>query len=515
MGEWKRIALKGALLATLVVAMNFVYEYWLFPQDLKDHSDAGHRLWAVRDSSDILYLGESSDVTVADEDLEKLSISQFLQQYYPAQRLGAVSRGALHLGNYLSLLHNVPADSRVKTVVVTLNLRAFDATWINSKLETALQKEMTLLQPGPPLWRRLLLSLRNYEIKTAAQWAAAARDQWARDTLRFPTPFPYPTVLAWDSAIAAGTDRHDSLPARSAAETSLAGHYVKNFAFQIDPATNPRIHDLDRIVALAQARGWQLVLNLLPENMAQAERLVGTPLTLLMRQNRDLLVARYGSLPSVTLVDQLESLPTEDFLDQNWTTEHYFEHGRRAVADRLARAISPLLPGQMQVPAQQHRLRERFFFNDCEGQVVWSQMQTLDMTHAHSGQQACLTRGPKEQFGVTLSYPMTAFDTTALDSLHFSCWVYPLGADHNASIAWEAGGEQTGYLWDSIQLRRFALPTGRWSQIQFSRVLWPNLPQAEIVKVYPYNPSETAIWFDDIRILYSGKTSENGAQQSP
>lgn len=214
---------------------------------------------------------------------------------------------------------------------------------------------------------------------------------------------------------------------------------------------------------------------------------------------------RYGNLNGITWVNQLGALPTQDFLEPNWTSEHYFEHGRRTVADRLAQAISPLWPGEMQVPVLQHPLQERSFFNDCEGQTVWSQMQTLDAGQAHSGRQACRTQGPKAQFGITLAQPLAAIDTMAVDSMRFSCWVYQEAGDHTASIAWEAGGAKTGYLWDSLQLRNFAIPAGQWTKIEFTTALWPNLAQAEILKVYPYNPSTTAVWFDDIRIIYAGR----------
>ncbi len=508
MGEFKKIALKGLLLLGVLAALNFVYDWFFYRQDIADHSEAGQLLMQVQDSADILHFAESSDFTIGDEDIDKRSTTQFLAEYFPHQRLRPVAKGAMHAGNYHDLLRQLPASSPAKVIVVTMNLRSFDATWIHSKLETALQKEMVLLKPGPSLWRRFMLSLRNYELKSADQRLADVRAQWARDTLHFPYPFPYPTVLAWDSAIAFGLEKRPAdVAPRTEAQTQLACHYVKNFAFQIDPATNPRVRDFDRIVALAQARGWQLVLNLMPENMEMAQQMVGKDLTLLMRQNHDLLVERYGHLPRVTLVDQMESLPNRDFIDQNWTTEHYFEHGRRSVADKVAHAIAALLPGEMQIPPAPAYLQARRFYNDCEGATVWSQMQTLDETRAHSGKKSCKTGGDKAKFGITWTYPVPKLDSMAFDSLRIGCWVYQNSADHPAAMAWEAGGDASGYLWDSLQVKSHVTALGSWQHLQFVVPLWPQFRLAEIVKVYPFNPGEETIWFDDIEIEFLGKNA--------
>jgi hypothetical protein len=507
MEELKKIVPKVLLLLVLLAGMNLLYERLLLPGDIEAYSESAALTLAVQDSSEILYLGESSNVTIADEDVEKLSISQFLGEYFPTVRLGTISKGALHAGNYYDMLRSIPKGSPVKAVVVTMNLRSFNAGWIHSKLETALQKEMVLLKPGPALWRRLMLSLRNYEIKSVEQRLNDAKAQWAKDGLHFPYPAPFHNVAEWDSAFAQLHYKvYDTvLSKQDHANIDLACQYVKTFAFQIDTATNPRIHDFDRIVALSKDRGWKLILNLLPENLEQADRMVGKDLTFLMRENRDLLVARYGHLDNVIVVDRMEALSNAEFIDQNWTTEHYRENGRKTVAEGIASALKPIFPDAFKVPVDDNRIAKGNFFNDCEGGEVWSQMQTLDATHAHSGRSASLTGPEKGQFGLSFTYPIARLDSNKLDSLAFDCWVFPSELGGNVAIAWEAGGEKTGYLWDSLQLRPQLLEANQWQQIHFRVTLWPNFREAEVVKVYPYNPSTVPIWFDDMHISFVGR----------
>ena len=122
------------------------------------------------------------------------------------------------------------------------------------------------------------------------------------------------------------------------AQTELACHYIKAYGFQIDTLRNPRIADFDAIVELAREREWNLVFNLMAENMEKAGYLVGDDLLYLMNANRELLKNYYGSR-GVLVVDNLSRVEDEQFTDQDWTTEHYGERGRKTIAKQVALAL--------------------------------------------------------------------------------------------------------------------------------------------------------------------------------
>ena len=127
------------------------------------------------------------------------------------------------------------------------------------------------------------------------------------------------------------------------AQTELACHYIKAYGFQIDTLKNPRIADFDEIVELARKRGWNLVFNLMAENMQKAEELVGEDLLFLMNENRELLLNYYQS-KGVMVVDNLSLVDDAQFIDQNWTTEHYAEKGRKTVAKHVAHGLKSWYP---------------------------------------------------------------------------------------------------------------------------------------------------------------------------
>lgn len=502
MAELKKIALKGLLLLLVLVGLNFAYEKWQLPKDLEAHSEAGNMLWQLRDSAEVLYLGESSNITIADLDIDKRPISGFLAEYFPGMKVMALSKGALHAGNYFDLLNKMPSSGPLQTVVVTLNLRSFGQPWIYSKLEPALTKEMRLLKPGPAIWNRLMLSYREYE-KASDSEMLNLQDELRREpTLDWQDDFPCHSVHSWDSAL-----NRRAIPlangGSSQKEVELACHYVKAFAFRIQD-DNPRLTDFDAIADLAKSRGWNLVLNLLPENVERAEELVGPRLANLMEENHRKLVQHFSNREGLLLVDNYKLLPNEVFIDQHWTTEHYTEKGRRKVAANVAEAIKTWHPAQYQAVKEMANAKASSFFNDCEGEVIWSQMKTLDKTRAHSGSQSTKL-GKEVKFGLTFTYPVAELDSNMLDSLHFEAWVYMLNSPEKASVAFEIGGDNIEYKWEFWALKAAKPVLGQWTQVEFTLPLWPTTRQAEVIKVYPFSPNQEEFWMDDIKVEFRAR----------
>ena len=57
-----------------------------------------------------------------------------------------------------------------------------------------------------------------------------------------------------------------------------------------------------------------------------------------MNKNAKLLQFYYGR-KGVLVVNNLNEVPNEQFIDQLWTTEHYAQKGRLIIAKNLAKAI--------------------------------------------------------------------------------------------------------------------------------------------------------------------------------
>ena len=339
----KKLLTRIVMVLAMLLILNWVYSQWFFEKDLRKHSDIVELSWqVVDDSCRIIYLGESSNNNFGKEEVSHRKISDFTSDYFPTVKMGDLTKSAGHAQTYYYMLKHVPASSAVETVVVTMNLRSFGPNWIYSRLESALRKQLVLLEDYPPLVNRFVLAFKAYPIKTEDEWVELIYWHRRHDPLNFPYEFPFDNNYAWDSAVGWHGLR-DAEGNRDQEMTELACHYIKSYGFQITD-NNPRVKDFDAIVQLCRERGWNLVFNLMAENVEKANALVGDDLMFLIQRNREYLLNRYGHLDSVTIVDNLDLVPDAEFIDQNWTTEHYYEYGRRLIAHHLAQTLRTLYP---------------------------------------------------------------------------------------------------------------------------------------------------------------------------
>jgi hypothetical protein len=333
----RKILLKCSLLLLVLVMLNWVYRLTFYEEDLREKSAEILDIRNTLHETDIYYFGESSNVTYAESDSVKESISALTARFFPGLRLTNINKYATHAGIYRSWLEAIDAKpGRPAALVVTLNLRSFDAAWIHSKLETQLRESLVMSGPWPAIVNRFLLSLQAFDNKTEQQREQDVLREWRTVELKFPFPFPYKTVAEWDYAMAQGTYLKSD-GSWDMEKIALACHFIKGYAFNLS-GENPRVKDFDAIAEWCRVNDVRLYLNLMAENVQYADSLVGKELVFLMRQNRDYLVNRYHK-GNCRVVDNLESVKGKDFIDQNWTTEHYNYFGRATIAARLADSL--------------------------------------------------------------------------------------------------------------------------------------------------------------------------------
>jgi hypothetical protein len=329
-----KVLYRTIFICLLFVVFNFIYIRFFAEKDIQKHSEIINLVRSIPQESDIIYFGESSNITYAKEDTDKRKISEILNDFYPNLIVSDITKRAGHAGVYKSLLKNIPNNNNHKTIIVTLNLRSFNAQWIYSDLETALDKSLVLINNYPPIINRFLLSFKAYDIKTKKERKNQFISKWKKDVLIFPYKTNISNTYEWDKTMSLKGIK-DAKGMHDYKATELACHYIKAYAFQIDTLSNPRINDFDDIVKYSKARGWNIVFNLLAENVEKAQELVGDDLVYLMKQNTDLLIDYY-SRKGVVVVNNLDLVSNDQYIDQHWTTEHYAEMGRWTIATNIA-----------------------------------------------------------------------------------------------------------------------------------------------------------------------------------
>ena len=329
--DLKKIIVRIAVLTILFYGCNILFIKYFWQAELKKEGPELEKLIKISDSCEIIYFGESSNISYDPVyDSITTSISGLIAEMLPQKTIGDISHQAYHAGIYLPLIKRIPKKGKVKTIIVTLNLRTLDQACINSGLETALQKQALYYSNHPPLWIHLRAALNDYDNVSEHERDHKMWKQWANDKLEIKgIKFPFPNIKSWCEAVKFplpnGTE---DMPKRQ-----LADHYIKAYAFVVNE-NNPRVKDLDEIVEVCKYKYINVVFNILAENTEYADSLVGCPLVQLMRYNRNFLINRYKA-KGVILVDNLESVKGKDYIDKNWTTEHYNYQGRKKIAENI------------------------------------------------------------------------------------------------------------------------------------------------------------------------------------
>ena len=486
----KKFLIRILMAAAMLFVLNWIYTQWFFEKDVVEHSDVLRLVLKMRDDScRIVYLGESSNITCGYWETNKRSISAYLGDYFPGVKTGDVTKEASHAQTYYYMLKNIPRKSPVETVVVTMNLRSFDARWIYSNLETPLRKQLVLMENYPPLMNRFLLALKAYPIKSEAEMDSLTKQHWREDPLVFPFEFEWDNVYQWDSATA-WQGRNNYEGQYDPKWTELTCHYIKSYGFQIRD-DNPRVKDFDDIVALCRKRGWHLVFNLMAENVDKVNGMVGKELMYLMKQNHDYLLNRYGNLEGVTVVDNFNLVRDVNFIDQDWTTEHYYEEGRRIIAKNVAEALKAIYPNEYQDPDS----------------------LKYDVGHYYFGDETC-TLNATSPFGPTLTLPTdslradwervnVAFMMQQADTLHDTrLAVQMLVAQDNAIV---------GYYDVKPQIQKI----GEWDFATYDLPVDSVMRAAQQVKIFVYNPSDDAVQLKNMDISFRPAYLKPGVKGQP
>lgn len=495
----KKLWIKLTALAALIVCLNYIYKCTLFKGDIKLHADAYELIGYMKEqNSEVIYLGESSNNTSRGDDVDKRSISDFIADHFPGVKVTGLTKEASHAQVYYTLLQNIPKSSTVKTVIVTMNLRSFDAYWIYSKLENYIQKSIVFMQPNPPLYNRLMLGLHRYKVTPDSVLEWSYKNSWRNEKLNLPATIPVDNTMQWDSLMNyRGVRNKDST--LNYPLTELACHFIKTYAFNIDTVNNVRIKDFDAIVKLAKQRGWNLYFNLMAENVYMADSLVGDELANIIRSNRDMLMQRYNR-EDVTVIDNLELVPSEEYIDVAWTTEHYAERGRKLVASNVAKHLCKHYTNYYTQPKPKPIEKLKYFYNNCEGNIRWSQMQTITKEEKFEGLQSSYANY-SENFSITLEKPVSII-AAGMTSLHVSFHYLQKAKQSNAIIVVEYINTEQEKKSETKFISELNPQMDVWQNITHTFKLPADFYSKNIFKVYVYNNNYEKIFVDEFKVKF-------------
>lgn len=320
-----------AFLGFIAVLSIWIYNHYIWPLDRKENAYFLEELTNSKDTCDLIYIGESSNLWHHPDSGDIREISKMIEHRSGRKTLN-LSKSAYHIGIYKPIFEHFETLHKLKDVVLTVNLRTFGPPCIHSGLETSLQKDRIFYANEMPFIKKMRAVFSLYDNTDEKTREQSMWKHWSNDTLMLAQKqLKYYTVKNWCSI----PKFLDSAGIEDMNRRILADHYVKAYGFNVN-TNNPRIKDLDALVRRVDTSRYNLHLLILSENTQWADSLAGADLANLIRENRDFIVQRYSNKYSnVHIIDNLESVPPRYFGEKHWTTEHYFWQGRSIIANSI------------------------------------------------------------------------------------------------------------------------------------------------------------------------------------
>lgn len=358
--------------------VNWIYEVTLYPEERYKFSRVAGQLDTAFKTSDIVYLGESSNTSFNPwTDTLGYSVSQWLQYYFDSSvRVTGVSHDGYHVGMFRKMLGLLPErgkNGRMPTLVVTVNLRSFGPAATFNPNEASNQQEAVFYSHRLPLLNRIFVSLHHYDNRNSLEMEREKFRWWRTHDLTLEDESgmslignTYSTCKSWFGDL---STKNYELPQEI---RNMADAYVKEFAWIMDN-DNPRLQDLKLMVEECNEKRVNLVLLLLVPNRAHADSLFGKQLTQYIDYNLEFLRSKIrqwrreietkqgdcaSGLGELTLVDipalyqkNYGSFPSSShYTDQFFPTEHVDAHVRGFIALQLAWALHE----EFSLPKSQH-----------------------------------------------------------------------------------------------------------------------------------------------------------------
>jgi hypothetical protein len=238
---------------------------------------------------------------------------------------------------YTAIINNLHEDSKIKTVIVTMNLRSFSAYTYYSSTYNSINQRLILLDKNyPPLINRFFLSFQKAKTYNSNQLQENKIINYKNKILE---DAPYTSLYNWSNAFdKKQITSFDYSQPRDLQEKAKG--YITNYAFQINKKKNPMIKAFDKIVTLSKAKKIKLVFHFLPENIKECNSLISLDLASIINKNRNMLIKRYSD-NDIIIVDNLELLDNPDFIE-NIPNSHYYYNARRLMAKEISKHLTSI-----------------------------------------------------------------------------------------------------------------------------------------------------------------------------
>jgi len=311
----------------VLMALNFIYTEFQLPSDVSEFANEYDQMLAETENANLVYFGDCSDAYRSEGMELQPGIGDLMDENFGDLNVANLSANGFHPGTYLKLIKMIEhqQNDNIKTLVVTMNLRAFSTKIIHDfTYDPIINRQLQLVEPRvPALVNRAWITYHRNPANYRARMENLIEEGWKKDSL--PEGYEYPTLFDWYHS-------YDSDPENWTIENDYAQTYLYDFGFLINDR-NERVQDFDEIVKLCERNNWKLYFHIVPIDFKSATNNVGAKLTRLISLNKKYLVNRYKNV-----IDNSGLLESEDFIG-DYAGSHYTLGAREQMAEKIGKVI--------------------------------------------------------------------------------------------------------------------------------------------------------------------------------
>jgi len=276
---------------------------------------------------DVLYLGDSTLYSVAPDDEDKAHTDQMLQRLLPGLSVCRIAHDAYHLELYEAFCRYVAGKvRRPRVVIMPINLGTLSPYW-DRRPEYQFERIKLFLRHDNPLFRAFYRPLATFRV---FDLAPISQEEYDQTPVYDGEHYIGPMATFTSPEYATFSDEH------------MRNQLVLRYLYPI-PSDQRKLEAMEDIVDRLESANVMLVFYLTPIDFETGNTHMGERFQQHIRENAHKVLMRLQKR-GVKALDLSLALSADCFYWGNmYVNEHLNQHGRRFVAEQLARAIKERL----------------------------------------------------------------------------------------------------------------------------------------------------------------------------
>jgi hypothetical protein len=500
MNKYSKILYISIVLVFWFLLTNFLYKAYFLQNDLVKYSPVKQLLDRIPAETQILYLSNSQHESNTNSFGEP-SFWDWITNGFPSIHFSMIDQQHAGTNVYYDYLQHLEGATDLETIIIDLDLREFSIMEQYADHRSELQKSMVLLGAWPPLINKFRLVFKDYFHLNKQLRSEKIRNGLKSQSLNKTEKLPYNSTGEWDRAIARD-GVYDSNNKRSDDLTSQASQLIKYYGYSLEKEHSAALNALEDIEKLLIKNNWNLIINIIPVDIALMNDLVGDNLVDVVRENLIVISKRFEG-ENIRIVYnigvkqiQFEHLSADQ---SNEVLTNYMNRGNSSLFIALGRFYRDDYR-----KADLNLLRKSVYSYDCENELVLNEPAYYSGKYAFSGKYSSVVSAVTP-YSVSFKNHLDIIPANHKNRVNIDCWVKGIEKSKEVKLVIdiEPDDPNNSRFWAGLNISDLVTEKmDNWSHIQYQYNNPEALTTKGMIKIYIWNSDTNPVYVDDINIEF-------------